>query len=389
MIESRDIARTDSSFQGIDGGNRLGLHSPALQRAGVDLTAGEDIILTVANPSLTSVLPNGTYLLTFVGYITRVDNTVETIFDDVRPLDAQGTAGTALTFADTAFSSVGTELSFFEETETLASFEFHNTDTDENVFTVDYTSEVVDFSQIPVVGNDSIVTTATDVRVQRLRLDGTTLRAYYGTDTTGLGDFTVELGELQNVPVESYADIAARNADTTLIETVFASVLDDTGDGLSTSTGNPATYILRTVPTAGQPTTNDNWARITSPDTILNEVQVGQYRPFLDTDGNPSRDPADMERPNAAADSNGYIYCEAGELSDTGGSGNAAILDSSGVPVLASGITEEEIHELLQLPFTYTLDGSNNVNAIVPTDSTQTANILVCLLYTSPSPRDS
>ena len=322
LVNTRNSLTTESSFETLAGGNRVVIHSPPIQRNGVDLVQGEEFVVTLADSALAGNWANGTYLVSFVGYITGADNEVDTVFDDVRPLDAQGTAGNALTFTNSnGFSSVGSNISFFEATQTLASFEFHNTDTDENVFTVDYTSEVVDFSQTPTVRGEDIVLPSTDVRVRDARLDGTTLRFYYGTDTTGLGDFAENLGDLANIPVRSYATITERDADTTITTTVFASVLSDLGDGTPTSTGNPATYILRQIPsdiaTAG--TDNDDWARVTSPDTILNEVQVGQYRPFLDTDGNPSRDPADSSRPNTAADTNGYIYCEAGETSDSGG----------------------------------------------------------------------
>ena len=190
LVITRNSLTTESSFQTLAGGNRVVIHSPSIQRNGVDLVQGEEFIVTLADSALAGNWANGTYLVSFVGYITGADNEVDTVFDDVRPLDAQGTAGNALTFTNSnGFSSVGSNISFFEATQTLASFEFHNTDTDENVFTVDYTSEVVDFSQTPTVRGEDIVLPSTDVRVRDARLDGTTLRFYYGTDTAGLGDF--------------------------------------------------------------------------------------------------------------------------------------------------------------------------------------------------------
>ena len=119
----------------------------------MDLTQGEEFVMTLGSSSLSSALANGTYLVSFVGYVTGADGDVDTVFDDIRPLDAQGTASPALTLTDSnGFSSVGSEFSFFEATETQASFEFHNTDTNENVLTADYTTEVVNFSQHPLWG---------------------------------------------------------------------------------------------------------------------------------------------------------------------------------------------------------------------------------------------
>ena len=157
LVDQRDPALTDSSFQTLSGGNRLVIHSPPITRNGTDLTQGDEFVVTVAESALPGNLANGTYLVSFVGYVTGADSEVDTVFDDVRPLDAQGTAGDALTFSDlSGFSSVGTEFSFFEETETLSSFEFHNTDTNENVLTVNYTTEVVDFAQNPTVNGVAI-----------------------------------------------------------------------------------------------------------------------------------------------------------------------------------------------------------------------------------------
>ena len=152
LVSQRDSALTDSSFETLAGGNRLVIHDPHITRDGAFLTQGDEFVMTVADSALTANLPNGTYLVSFVGYVNTVGGDTHTAFDDVRPLDAQGTAGTALTFANSnGFSAIGSDISFFEAVETLASFEFHNTDTDENVFTVNYTTEVVDFSQNPTV----------------------------------------------------------------------------------------------------------------------------------------------------------------------------------------------------------------------------------------------
>ena len=157
LVNQRNSALTDSSFETLAGGNRLVIHSPPIQRDGADLTQGDEFVMTVADSALAANLPNGTYLVSFVGYVTGADSEVDTVFDDIRPLDAQGTAGTALTLTNSnGFSAVGSNISFFEEIETLASFEFHNTDTNENVLTVNYTTEVVDFSQNPTVNGVAI-----------------------------------------------------------------------------------------------------------------------------------------------------------------------------------------------------------------------------------------
>ena len=119
--------------------------------------------------------------------------------------------------------------------------------------------------------------------------------------------------------IRDYNTITERDADTTITSQIFAFVADADGEG------NSAVFLLTAVPSdiLTNGTDPGDWRRVTSPDTILNSVITYLYLPYLDTDGNPSRDPADSSRANPAVDTSieidgfdGWVAVETGQLSD-------------------------------------------------------------------------
>ena len=73
---------------------------------------------------------------------------------------------------------------------------------------------------------------------------------------------------------------------------------------------------------------------------------------------------------------------------------SAAIIDVNGTPTLAHDITAEEITDLLGVVLANGVDNGNGTFTFTLTDGSsfiidETAFDITCLLYTSPSPRDS
>ena len=116
-----------------------------------------------------------------------------------------------------------------------------------------------------------------DERIQFGEFVGTNLRLYHTPDATDPSPIVIPLADLADFPFVNFTTVPNRDAGLTTTgqlsgytRPVFATVLDDsaTGDG----SGSFATYVLTDVPASGAVTDDSDWNRISSPDTIINEV---------------------------------------------------------------------------------------------------------------------